>query len=116
MGYKFRNKHMTKLINETLDLRLQLFMWGRIESLLKEGLELDYLQIFKLERLKTDTQTADKAQAIIKVTHSQEQPEEAAFEQIYHLKIEDPGEDFETCKIYVIDDGKYSTMLFASEY
>ena len=78
-----------------IPLELQLFMWSCIEAVP----EPDYLQIFRLEPMKT----------MQKIIHEQEQPE---YLKEYLLKLYDPI----TAKVYVIDSDTYSTMLLAEEY
>ena len=76
----------------------QLLLWELIDQRRLEGAELDYLQVFQLE---PDGQHQ-------KITHSQEEP---PFEQ-ESLFI---GPKPVTAKIYVIDDGNHTTMLFPEE-
>lgn len=91
---RFKNKRfVTKGIVENVPLCLQLFMWMCIDTL---PCEKDYLQVFEF------TQTG--------VIHSQEEPE---YRQEYLLKGDAP---FFIGKVFVIDDGSYSTMLLAEEY
>ena len=86
----FKNaKYITRGVQSEIPIELQLFMWGCIGSVP----EPDYLQIFRLEPMKT----------MQKITHEQEQPQ---FKREYHI----------TAKVYIIDDGEHSTMLLAEEY
>lgn len=92
----FKNaKYLTRGVQSEIPIELQLFMWSCIKSVL----EPDYLQIFRLEPMKT----------MQKIIHEQEKPE---YRKEYLLKSDDPI----TAKVYVIDDGEHSTMLLASEY
>lgn len=91
-------KLVTSGINSTLSLELQVMLWNMIDNL--EG-ERDYLQVFELTR--TDAQN-------IRIVHKQEEPE---YEKSYS-KPESIDEDH--IKVFVIDDGDYSTMLLSSEY
>ena len=92
----FKNaKYLTSGVQSEIPIELQLFMWGCIESVP----EPDYLQIFRLEPMKT----------MQKIIHEQEEPE---YLKEYLLKSDDPI----TAKIYIIDDGEHSTMLLAKEY
>ena len=70
--------------------------WELIEDL---PVDKDGLQVFSLSE--------ENGRQVLK--HSQEVPE---YEKEYILDIEEPI----TEKIFVIDDGTYSTMLLASEY
>ena len=72
-------------------------MWQCIDDL---DCEKGYLQIFKFTM-------SDEKQ---KVTHFQENPE---YKTEYLLNADAP---FFVGKIYVIDNGQYSTMLLADEY
>ena len=68
----------------------------------KGNVELDYLQIFKIRK---------EGKKIV-INQSQEVPE---YSCTYEIEVEDIQIDDEI-KIYVIDSGEYSTMLFPSEY
>ena len=90
----FKNKRfVTKGIAENVPLCLQLFMWMCIDTLVCEK---DYLQVFEFSKSG--------------VVHSQEEPE---FSKEYLLKGDAP---IFIGKVFVIDDGSYSTMLLAEEY
>ena len=92
----FKNaKYLTRGVQSEIPIELQFFMWSCIKSVP----EPDYLQIFKLEPMKT----------MQKITHEQEQP---PFKREYLI----PTDHSITAKVYVIDDGEHSTMLLASEY
>ena len=97
------NRYVTRGVNEEVDIRLQLIMWNMIDKLNDEGnVELDYLQVFKLRK---------EGNKIV-INQSQEVPE---YSCTYEIEIEDIQIDNEI-KLYVIDSGEYSTMLFPSEY
>ena len=101
--FKKDNRYVTRGVNEEVDIRLQLIMWSMIDKLRDEGnIELDYLQVFKLRR---------EGNKIV-INQSQEVPE---YSCTYEIEIEDVQLDDEI-KVYVIDSGEYSTMLFPSEY
>ena len=101
--FKKDNRYVTRGINEEVDIRLQLIMWSMIDKLNDEGnVELDYLQVFKLRK---------EGNKIV-INQSQEVPE---YSCIYEIELEDIQIDDEI-KVYVIDSGEYSTMLFPSEY
>ncbi|MGN0650281.1 MAG: DUF960 domain-containing protein [Oscillospiraceae bacterium] len=94
----FKNlRYCTKGISETVPLLTQIILWDLIDSMDVE--EKDYLQVFRLT-------ANDKTQH---VTHTQEQP---PYERTLEFRTDDPI----TAKIYVIDDGDHTTMLFAEEY
>ena len=92
----FKNtKYLTRGVQSEIPIELQLFMWSCIEAVP----EPDYLQIFRLEPMKT----------MQKIIHEQEEPQ---FKREYLIPIDTPI----TAKIYVIDSDTYSTMLLAEEY
>lgn len=97
------NRYVTRCVNEEVDIRLQLIMWSMIDKLKDEGnVELDYLQVFKVRK---------EGKKIV-INQSQEDPE---YSCTYEIEIEDILIEDEI-KVYVIDSGEYSTMLFPSEY
>ena len=101
--FKKDNRYVTRGVNEEVDIRLQLIMWSMIDKLNDEGnVELDYLQVFKLRKEGNKNV----------INQSQEVPE---YSCTYEIEIEDVQIDDEI-KVYVIDSGEYSTMLFPSEY
>ena len=101
--FKKDNRYVTRGVNEEVDIRLQLIMWSMIDKLNDEGnVELDYLQVFKLRK---------EGNKII-INQSQEVPK---YSSTYEIELEDIQLDDEI-KVYVIDSGEYSTMLFPSEY
>lgn len=93
------NRYITKGIQTFLRPDLQILLWDLIDGL---EVEKDYLQVFKLELVEDH----------IKLTHQQEKPE---YSVTYIVQVDQPSIQ-EKEKIYVIDDGEYATMMFASEY
>ena len=91
-----KSRYLTKGVQTEIPFELRLFMWACIENMPSPK---DYLQVFRLT-------VSDGNQMI---THEQEQPE---YKKDYVLNLREPI----TQKIYVIDDGDYSTMLLAEEY
>ncbi|WP_195990315.1 DUF960 family protein [Clostridium sp. D53t1_180928_C8] len=101
--FKKNNRYVTRGVNEEVDIRLQLIIWSMIDKLKDEGkVELDYLQVFKLRK---------EGNKVV-INQSQEVPE---YSCTYEMELEDIQIDNEV-KVYVIDSGEYSTMLFPSEY
>ena len=101
--FKKDNRYVTRGVNEEVDIRLQLIMWSMIDKLKdEESVELYYLQVFKIRK---------EGEKIV-INQSQEVPE---YSFTYEIEIEDIqiGDEI---KVYVIDSGEYSTMLFPSEY
>ena len=115
MGYKFNgNKYMTDGIEASLPTAIKYFLWDRVLDLVKSGIEMDYLQVFTITKLESDSEI--QAGIVVNINHQQEQPEEAAFEKEYYIILDEMDSDFEDCKIYIIDDRTHCTMLYASEY
>ena len=101
--FKENNRYVTKAVNEEVDIRLQLIMWSIIDKLKDKGnVEVDYFQIFKIR----------KEENKIVINQSQEVPEHSC---IYEIELEDIQID-DVIKVYVIDNGEYSNMLFSYEY
>ena len=101
--FKKNNRYVTRGVNEEVDIRLQLIMWSMIDKLKdEESVEVDYLQVFKIR----------KKDSKVVINQSQEVPE---YSWTYEIEIEDIQIEDEI-KVYVIDSGEYSTMLFPSEY
>jgi hypothetical protein len=89
-------RYLTKGVNATIPLEVQIFMWQCIDTL---EVEKDYLQVFDLS----------VEDGIQKVVHKQEVPE---YKYSYTLMVSNPV----SARVFVIDDGEYSTMLLAEEY
>ena len=101
--FKIDNRYISTKVNEEVDIRIQMIIWSMIDKLKCEGdVELDYLQIFKIRK---------EGKKIV-INQSQEVPE---YSCTYEIELEDTQIDDEI-KVYVIDSGEYSTMLFPSEY
>ena len=91
-----KSRYLTKGVQTEIPFELRLFMWACIENMPSPK---DYLQVFRLT-------VSDGKQMI---AHEQEQPE---YKKEYVLN----SRTAIIQKIYVIDDGDYSTMLLAEEY
>lgn len=89
-------RYLTKGVNQSISLELQIFMWSCIDNL---KVEKDYLQVFNLSVVN----------GIQRVEHKQEVPK---YKNTYSVLVSNPVD----AKIFVIDDGDYSTMLLAEEY
>ncbi|WP_346879062.1 DUF960 family protein [Clostridium sp. UBA7791] len=101
--FKKNNRYVTRGVNEEVDIRLQLIIWFMLDKLkLEEKIELDYLQVFKLRK---------EGNKVV-INKSQEVPK---YSCTYEIELEDIQIDDEV-KIYVIDNGEYSTMLLPLEY
>lgn len=95
-----KKKYLTRGVQDKISFDLQLFMWNMIDEI---SIQKDYFQVFKLESRNAD---GKKYQYI---RHFQEVPE-------YSKEVVFQSDNPVSCKIYVIDDGEYSTMLLAEEY
>ena len=97
MVYIFNNTHfISSGIRNNVPPLLQIIMWELIKQM---PVDKDYLQVFYLSA-KGGRQ---------RIKHTQEVPE---YSKEYVLKIN----THITEKIFVIDDGAYSTMMLSSEY
>ena len=94
---------MTRGIANTLEPALVLVLWQLITELVeeKEG-QVDYLQVFDI------VPDPNSVRGIV-VEHHSEVPLHKA---VHRLQVTHPVK----AKIFVIDDGEYSTMMLASEY
>lgn len=94
-------RYLSRAVNETVSIFLQMLMWDMIDEM---DITKDYLQIFNLTPIDVN---GIKVQ---KIVHTQEQP---PYKRVIVLNnLTKPIDE----KIYVIDSGEYSTMIFASEY
>lgn len=96
------NRYITKGVNENLDIRLQIRIWNLIDGL-KELMEVDYLQIFRISQVNKSR---------IEITHEQEIPEYKAIYEIDRKEIVLESD----AKIYVISENGYRVMMFSEEY
>lgn len=96
------NRFITKGVNENLDIRLQVRIWNLIDGL-KELMEVDYLQIFRISQTNKSR---------IEIIHQQEIPE---YKAIYEIDRQDIVLESDA-KIYVVSENDYSVMMFAEEY
>lgn len=94
-------RYLSRGVNEKVSQFLQMLMWDMIDEM---DITKDYLQIFNLTPIDVN---GIKVQ---KIVHTQEQP---PYKRVIVLNgLTKPIDE----KIYVIDSGEYSTMIFASEY
>ena len=91
---KFQNTiFMTRAVKEEVPWDLILYIVSLVQNMPKD-IEVDYLQ------------TIDIRDNIL--THKQEEPE---YQKEYTLKI-----PTKKCKLFFIDNGQYSTLMFSHEY
>ena len=105
MKYKFNGKrYMTSGIQSDIPAELQLILWYMIDENIKQGLQMDYLQVFRLSPYHKENNVYQK------IIHSQEVPNRN------REKILNVFGEAVTAKIFVIDDVEHITMLLADEY
>lgn len=90
-------RYLTKEVAERVPIGIQLLMWDLVERLE----EKDYLQIFEL---------TPKGSGVVEMVHKQEIPEVTMIHKIKNNEIKNK------MKLYIIDNGEYSTMMFSHEY
>ena len=95
--------YITRGIKEKLNALHYLLLFNLIEEMQIE--QKDYLQVFNIT-----TQKAADERILVKVEHTQENPDYRAIHKFYTVI------PIEEVKIFVIDDGDHTTMLLASEY
>ncbi|AWI07681.1 hypothetical protein B9W14_00905 [Clostridium drakei] len=91
------DRYITAGVQNEIPLELQLFMWNCIDTLKEQGKKLDYLQVFELSKERADDVLYQK------IEHRQEVPEYSATYRLFPKEMID-------AKVFVIDDGKHSTM------
>ncbi len=97
------DRHISKDVQQAIPLELQIFMWDCIDNLQKQSIQLDYLQIFTFTKKRVDDIFLQEIQ------HIQEMPK---YIETYNILS---SESIDT-KVYVIDNGEYSTMILHKEY
>ena len=100
-----RNLYITRGINESLPRELINILWLKVQEV--KDRELDYLQVFKIEKMNTATPA-------LKITWSQEVPNHEE-----EFTVNGLSTDIE--KVWIICTGEgtvneYSTMLLPEEY
>ena len=98
------NRLVTRGILEQLPTELLVQLWMSIDIQLNAGMEMDYLQVFKFEKV-SDT--------VLVIRHEQEVPERKT---VLYCEYQKDFEKILQKTVYVIDDETHSTMLFSEEY
>ncbi|MBW4862706.1 MAG: DUF960 domain-containing protein [Paeniclostridium sp.] len=93
-----KQRYLTREVADKVPVEIQLLMWNMIEEL---NVKKDYLQVFKLK---------EQGQQMLEIIHKQEIPEFMQTILIKNIGVK------KEMKIYVIDSGDYSTMMFSHEY
>ena len=92
-------RNITCGISVEIPVEIQMMMWLMVDALKESGKKIDYLQVFSL------CAQGEKQ----KIIHSQEKPK---YKSETIIEAANPV----SAKVFVIDDGIYSTMLLADEY
>ena len=100
-----QNRYVTCGIDERLPQDLQCMIWASIDMrrLITDN-KMDYLQVFTFKKIDEE---------ILSLHHEQEQP---PILNVHYINYRPEYEVILHEKIFVIDDGDHSTMLFAYEY
>ncbi len=98
------NRLMTRNIKEQLPLPLLVQILMSVDILLNAGFEMDYLQVFKFEKV---------SDSVLAIHHSQEKPERKT---VIYCEYQNGYEEILQKTVYIIDDSDHSTVLFADEY
>ncbi|WP_286230282.1 DUF960 family protein [Neobacillus mesonae] len=102
MFEKEKNRLVTRSVESEVPIAIQVLIWNFIDELRKKRQsEMDYLQVFQLT-------VQDGVQEII---NTQEEPLKED-----SIKVTLPKNLMLTTRIWIIDDGNYSTMLFPFDY
>ena len=100
-----QNRYVTCGIDERLPQELQRLIWTSVDMrVLLANEKIDYLQVFTFKKIDDE---------VLAVHHEQEQP---PILNVHYTNYRPEYEEILHEKIYVIDDGDHSTMLFAYEY
>lgn len=94
-------KHLTKGVQSSIGLDLQILMWSMIDQW-RDKIELDYLQVFELSIVE------ENGILFQKIIHSQEESE---YREENFYKIADPVNG----EVWIMDSGEYCTMLLPEE-
>ena len=98
-------RYVTGGIDERLPQELQRLIWTSVDMrVLLANEKIDYLQVFTFKKIDGE---------ILAVHHEQEQP---PLLNVNYTNYRPEYEELLHEKIFVIDDGDHSTMLFAYEY
>ncbi|ENQ3079541.1 DUF960 family protein [Bacillus sp. WLY-B-L8] len=96
-----QRRYVTTAVQNIIPLELQQFLWLIIDCRKAAGDRLDYLQVFELR--------SDHEHQL--VCNTQKYP---PVQLEYKFKLD--SKEVVTCKVWVIDNGKYATMLLPSDY
>ena len=95
----FSNKrYLTREVANRVPVEIQILMWNLVEEI---KVKKDYLQVFEV---------IPNGSEFVEIIHKQEIPEFTFSYIIKNVGIETK------MKLYIIDNGQYSTMMFSHEY
>ena len=95
----FSNKrYLTREVANRVPVEIQILMWNLVEEI---KVKKDYLQVFEV---------IPNGSEFVEIIHKQEIPEFTFSYIIKNVGIETK------MKLYIIDNGEYSTMMFSHEY
>lgn len=97
------SRYITAGIQRNISPEVQFVLWNLIDKRKHEYPKMDYLQVMEL---KIDFIGKIPYQSIL---HRQEQP---PYSRTHRVAIENPINS----KIWILDDGNVTTMLFPNEY
>ncbi|MCC0653907.1 MULTISPECIES: DUF960 family protein [unclassified Clostridioides] len=93
-----KDRYLTRGVSKEIPLEIQILLWSMIGEI---KIKKDYLQVFEIEPIKN---------SLLKIEHRQEVPKYQKEHVVVNTGINSK------VKIFVIDDGEYSTMMLSSEY
>ena len=93
-----KERYLTRGVSNEIPLEIQILLWSMIDGL---NVKKDYLQVFEIEPIKDN---------LLKIEHRQEVPK-------YKKEIIVRNRGIKSkIKLFVIDEGDYSTMMLSEEY
>lgn len=93
-----KERYLTRGVSNKIPFEIQLLMWSMIEEL---KVNKDYLQVFEVNPISDN---------LLKIEHRQEIPKYKKEIIVRNIGINSKE------KIFVIDEGEYSTMMLSEEY
>lgn len=93
-----KDRYLTRGVSNEIPFEIQLLLWSMIGEI---KVKKDYLQVFEIESVNNN---------LLNIEHSQEVPKYKKEITVRNVGINSK------VKIFVIDDGKYSTMMLSEEY
>ena len=93
-----KERYLTRGVCNEIPFEIQLLLWSMIEEV---TVKKDYLQVFEIEPVKDN---------LLKIEHRQEVPKYKKEVVVRNVGINSK------VRLFVIDDGEYSTMMLSEEY